>query len=375
MNLLRHFFTAMLFIAAITSCDRPGGPGLVDRHATPETKHLYEHLKALSGKHILFGQQGALTQEYGRWSHRDTAFTCDLYAVCGHYPAVYGYDFGEAEERYLAMERKAIMGSYQRGGVITFSQHMQNPVSGRGPRDTTLNIDDILPGGAFHKNYTDILDRVGTFAKNLTTAGGKPIPVIYRPFHEHTGNWFWWGEDFNTPGQFISLWRFTVDYLRDTLGVHNFLYAYSPDTVESAAHYLERYPGDGYVDILGIDIYRDVESNNLPEFLKRIRMVVGLATEKNKVAALTETGYSRHDITDWWTGFLGQVARDPVARKISYLLLWANYHDDMYYSIYPGNPSVPDFLKMIRDTTFMFEDEMPDMYAPMNQAGEKENGF
>ena len=351
----------------MTACQPQQNAGTVDKDATTQTKNLFAHLKELSGKHILFGQQDALTHGYDWWGHRDSTHICDLYQVCGHYPALYGYDFGGGRDRYLNLERSVIMNSYQRGGVITFSQHMPNPVSGRGPRDTTLNMDEILPGGAYHKNYTDILDRVGNFARNLKTAEGIPIPIIYRPFHEHTGNWFWWGEDYNTPGQFINLWRFTVDYLRDSLGVHNFLYAYSPDTVESAAHYLERYPGDDYVDILGIDIYRDVESNNLPAFLKRIRMVVKLAEEKNKVAALTETGYARHDIIDWWTGFLGQISKDSVARKISYLMLWANYHDDDYFSIYPGNPSEPDFLKMIKDSTFMFEDELPDMYGPVKK--------
>ncbi|HYW96517.1 MAG TPA: glycosyl hydrolase [Bacteroidales bacterium] len=365
MNYLRFISLTFCFPFMMLSCNRAPEVNIVDKGATEQTKNLYAHLKALSNDHILFGQQGALTQGYGWWRHHDSTSTSDLYEVSGHYPALYGYDFGRVQKRYLDMERKVILQSYHRGGVITFSQHMQNPASGKGPRDTTLNLDDILPGGYAHKNFTDILDKVGSFAKSLKTPDGTLIPVIYRPFHEHTGNWFWWGEAFNTPDQFVSLWRFTVHYLRDSLNVHNFLYAYSPDTVESVAHYLERYPGDDYVDVLGIDIYRDVESNNLPAYLKRIRMVVNLAEKKNKIAALTETGYSRHDITDWWTAFLGQVAKDPVAKKISYLMLWANYHDDQYYSIYPGNASEPDFLEMIRDSTFLFEDELPDMYAPV----------
>ncbi len=366
MKSLRIYFVVFLFPFLFISCTSHSPvTALADKDATSETRNLYLHLGRLSENYILFGQQGALLEGYNRdWRH-DSSMTSDLYEVSGHYPAVYGYDFGEGQDWLLSREKQAIMDSYERGGVITFSHHMQNPATGRNVRDTTLNLDEILPGGASHQKYTAILDKVGRFANNLKTEDGTLIPIIYRPFHEHTGNWFWWGEPFCTRDQFVSLWRFTVDYLRDSLNVHNFLYAYSPDTVESAEHYLERYPGDDYVDILGIDIYRDVESNDLPAFLKRIRLVVDIAEEKNKVAALTETGYSRHDLTGWWTGFLGHIAEDPVASKISYLLLWANYRDDMYFSIYPGNPSGPDFLEMIKDTVFMFEDELPDMYGPV----------
>ena len=72
------------------------------------------------------------------------------------------------------------------------------------------------------------------------------------------GNWFWWGKNHCTVEEFKELYRFTVTYLRDSLQVHNFLYAFSPDcgfTTEKG--YLERYPGDEYVDVVGMDNYWD----------------------------------------------------------------------------------------------------------------------
>ena len=55
------------------------------------------------------------------------------------------------------------------------------------------------------------------------------LPMIFRPWHEFDGDWFWWGRAHSTVDEFKSLYRLTVSELRDTNGVHNFIYAFSPD--------------------------------------------------------------------------------------------------------------------------------------------------
>lgn len=77
---------------------------------------------------------------------------------------------------------------------------------------------------------------------SLRTDAGEYVPVLFRPFHEHTGNGFWWGKGNCTAEEYIALWRFTLEYLRDTKGVHNLLYVYSPDIVSSQDNYLEFWP-------------------------------------------------------------------------------------------------------------------------------------
>ena len=84
---------------------------------------------------------------------------------------------------------------------------------------------------------------------------GTLIPVVFRMYHEHTGAWFWWGSKQCTPEEYKQLWIMTVEYLRDKKNVHNLLYAYSPSETKNEAEYLERYPGDEYVDIVGYDCY------------------------------------------------------------------------------------------------------------------------
>ena len=84
---------------------------------------------------------------------------------------------------------------------------------------------------------------------------GEFIPVIFRPFHELNGNWFWWGGKNCTPDELKQLYQFTETYLRDKKNVHNLLYAYNTDKFSSKEEYL-KVSGDEWVDIIGFDIYQ-----------------------------------------------------------------------------------------------------------------------
>ena len=75
-----------------------------------------------------------------------------------------------------------------------------------------------------------------------------------------------------------ALWRMTVEYLRDEKGLHNLLYVYSPDVFETEAEYLERYPGDAYVDVLGSDDYQALKTDStVSDMTRRLGMVVRMA--------------------------------------------------------------------------------------------------
>ncbi len=341
---------------------------LVDSAATPETKALYYHLKNMKDTSVLFGQQAATIRGYGWLMEKGR---CDLHEVTGSYPAVYGWDFAwlgkrkwDKRNKYKQFWINEIIKAYENGGVNTFSWHMHNPVTDNSCRDTIETVKQIIPGGEYHENYKVYLDSVADVIQQLKGQNGEAIPIIFRPFHEHTGSWFWWGQNFCNTEDFISMWRFTVEYLRDEKELHNILYAYSTDTVANREQYLERYPGDEYIDILGIDIYRDVESNHPEKYMNRIKLVAEIAEEKGKIAALTETGFSNPDIENFWTEFvLKPIKNDPVARKISYMLFWANYSGGAFFSIYPGHESEPDFLKLYEDSFTLFRDDLPNLYA------------
>src|SRR5690606_25469462 len=153
-----------------------------------------------------------------------------------------------------------------------------------------------------HDDYRAKLDVVADFFKSLRAPGGELVPVIFRPFHEHTGSWFWWGRRHATVDEFKQLWRFTVEYLRDEKDVHNALYAYSTDVFDTSEDYLERYPGDDYIDLLGFDDYHSIKSKETQDvFVKRLRMLVEMAEERGKLAAVTETGVEGVPDPTWWT--------------------------------------------------------------------------
>jgi mannan endo-1,4-beta-mannosidase len=227
-----------------------------------------------------------------------------------------------------------------------------------------------LPGGENHDLFTSWLDRFVAFNDDLKVGAfrwlgfGTHVPIVFRPFHEHTGSWFWWGGSNVTAEEYIQLWRFTVEYLRDVKGVHNLLYAYSPDKFQSLEEYLEYYPGDEYVDILGVDDYSigrpggDVETTAW-----RLRTVTRLAAERNKVAAMTETGSDRIPDPEWWTGrLLKALDADEETRRVAWVLVWRNAHKGHHHAPYPGHPSAADFVEFYNSPLIVFADGLPDMY-------------
>lgn len=258
-------------------------PSLVDPDASDETRALYYNLHRLSAEATLFGHHDDLA--YGvHWTIEDglaqDTLTSDVERVTGAYPAVYGWDVArvvdwtdesddpEDDENDKEKERVRnwILEGYDRGGVITMPWHMDNPVSGGNSWDTTRAVAKMLPDSSHHEIYVDKLDQFAAFAKSLETGFwswlglGHEVPIIFRPFHEMNGHWFWWGVA--SPEDFKALWRFTVEYLRDEKELDNLLYAYSPDIFDSRDDYLEHYPGDEYVDVLGYDDYHTLTAYN-----------------------------------------------------------------------------------------------------------------
>ena len=318
----------------------------------------------MSGQHILFGHQDATA--YGiDWSAEPNK--SDVKSTTGAYPAVYGWDIGHLEIGKSAnldnvafdLMRTRITEAYHRGGINTVSWHATNPVNGQSAWDTTRNsVKEMLPGGKHHATYNDYLDRLATFFNSLKTTDGTAIPVIFRPFHEHTGSWFWWGEAFCTPEEYKALWQYTVTYLRNGEEGANLLFAYSSSTILSETQYLERYPGDDYVDIVGFDDYcMGNEEAYIERMTNSLRILTDVAEKRNKVAAITETGYEQLPNTHWFTQVLYPTIKDyPVA----WVLLWRNAinRPNHYYVPYPAHPAANDFRAFYRLPAICFGDKL-----------------
>jgi mannan endo-1,4-beta-mannosidase len=386
-----HFILVILVV--FTSCSTADRSyDLVDPLANEHTQYLYGNMRALSGKGLMFGHQNTLSSGY-YWTgsdHPDTPSRSDVKDVTGSYPAVYGWDLANFMQIGLNEDEKKIRREellnysregFQRGGILSYSWHASNPLTKGSFYDTTRAVHTILPGGELHESYRQSLDEIAEFFLALDS-----IPAIFRPWHEHNGDWFWWGKGLCTEEDFVALWRFTVEYLRDEKKVHNLLYAYSPDRSRiDIEHfnrdYLYAYPGDEYVDIIGLDNYWDLghPANTTPAdqrkefFIRSAENVVDLAEAKDKLPALTEGGLEAiPDSTFWTQTILDAILTNEKTKKVSYFAVWRNAtyaieQRDHYYAPYPGQVSSADFMKFREHPFVLFEDELPNMYISPSQ--------
>ncbi|MFC4212327.1 glycoside hydrolase family 26 protein [Pedobacter lithocola] len=349
----------------------------IDAKATTETKALFYNLRNVSGKGVLFGQQDALMYGIGWKGEFDKS---DVKSVTGSHPALFGWDLesiakNDSQENQIRNAEKLksyCLQAYKMGGINTLSWHVQNFVTGKNYYDTTNCVSAILPGGGKHKEFTVALDKVASFIKSLKSDKGVAVPVIFRPFHENTGNWFWWGKPFCTAQEYKTLWQFTVQYLRDKKGLHNILYAYSPDRISgNFENYMDRYPGDNYVDVLGFDNYYELKDINdeksIALAVKSIGQICNYAISKNKIAALTETGQEKIVQPNWFTTVFKKIIGDVAASKISYIMVWRNANTGHFYAPYPGHQSEQDFKDFYNNTRTLFlKDVGREMYKTQN---------
>ena len=375
MTLLRKSFSLLLLLIVASSIAVAQKNKPIDREATRETRKLYKSLRKLSKKHTLFAHQHATEYGHGWAGEEDRS---DVKSVTGSHPAMIGVDImgfsGRSPEQIARAKEnltKNVVDTYNRGGVTTVAWHFSNPVSGGGFywRDSISlpAVKYIIPGGEAHEKYKEILDGVGEWAHGLRGADGQLVPVIFRPFHEFDGGWFWWGKPHCTREEFISLWHFTVSYLRDSLDVHNFIYAFSPDNrFLTEEEYLERYPGDEWVDMVGMDNYGDLGRNRyaIDTAALKLKIVSDYARKAGKLAAFTETGLESIPNTTWWTETLLKAMRMHDMR-LAYVLVWRNDRNSPthYYAPYPGQVSVPDFIKFYNDPYTLFENDLKNIYG------------
>ncbi len=341
---------------------------LTDKKATRETRYLYQNLQQLQTKSVLFGMHDATGYGVG-WS--DDNDRSDVKSVTGDYPAVYSEDMSGTDGFPQDAGKKYRQESaYARGGVITMCWHQVDP-QGRGFYSSDVGnenvVKTILPGGTFHSFYKDRLKKVALYFKSLRGPHGENIPVIFRPYHEHTGNWFWWGDTQCSPAEYAELWQFTVGYLTDSLNVHNLLWAISPSSTNlySGTGYERIYPGHDYVDIIGGDYYfsSPASGDDKANYLKFLQTLGREALQTGKVGAVTEVGQETLKNADWFTQYLlPPLKADSLASQLVYAAVWRNASTTHHYAPYPGHPSAPDFVSFFNDPYTLFESDLPKLY-------------
>ncbi len=355
---------------------------MVDASATKETVALFYNLKRLAQTKTAIGQQDAFNSFY-----QDAGGDSDIKKNTGFDPAILGSDFmfitdknnnEQSNNWFYQQEQKIIadtQAAYAKGIINTFSWHLREPYNEDSFYTADMTSDQkstafrsILPGGANNEWYKKKLDKVASVVSNLKGSNGELIPIIFRPFHEFDGSWFWWGADFCTADEYKKAYQFTVDYLKNTKGVHNILYAFSPDnSYTTETNYLSRYPGDKYVDIIGMDNYGDFNNQGQTGSDRantKLKILSDYAKAKVKIAALTETGYrvtsTTPAITDWFSTFLySALTKNDI--QISYVMFWNN-NTDGYYVPNGSVSNTADFKTYSLKTKSALANSLPKMY-------------
>ena len=353
----------ILPVLGLITCNNTPMP--TDREATKETVKLYQNLLELQKAKMMFGHQDALAYGHG-WFYEEGRW--DVKDVCGDLPAIYGWEIGHLElgdaysldSVHFDNIQNWIKLVYERGGINTISWHLRNPLTGGSSWDVSSKkvVKAILPRGEKHELFKAYLDKLAEFLLALKADDGTYIPILFRPFHEHTGSWFWWGKDLCSAEDYKALWQFIIEYLQDYKGIHHLLYIYSSDGIDTPAEYLERYPGDDLIDVFGFDLY-DRGGDYTIRLERCAEIVSTLASERGKVATVSETGSHDTIRTEWWTNTLLKTLHPY---DLSYALVWRNPWKPIdahgNFGPYKESPDSKDFIKFYNDPKTMFQQEL-----------------
>ena len=400
---------------------------LADPNATAAAVQTARYLAAMgSSDHLIFGHQDSVWSKSGTPASPLNGLTgSDVEDITGTPAGVVGFDglslvgtdfsaglwnqtfaqqgmpgidietLGEPAANVKAL---ANLTNYclDRGELVTLSCHMPNfsqvkertgYQEGKEPGYarydfTTSNMRDksgdpvrsILPGGAYNARFTAYLDMIADYAAQVDGA------VIFRPFHEGTGGWFWWGTDTCDAKTYQQLFRYTVTYLRDRKQVHNLLYVYSVDGNQGfMKETVKRYPGDDYVDIIGLDIYQTDPAPDSSQWFAGLSSGLAqlgkFAVQHGKLLAVTETGVNtstpapgdvvtglpRSGCPDrqWFEKLLDTAS----ASNACYVLVWSN-NSEMFHTPFVrslnssgglyGHELLDDFLRFYNDRRSVF---------------------
>lgn len=398
-------------MTAITQKPRPAAPTEIsnpdwsflpcDREASMAARSVLVCLEGLSRQYrVIFGHQNDTLL------HVREGVLSDVEDMTGDISGLVGFDAlslsgdgreGMDPDTCLVQMVSAAEDTSERGAILSMSAHIPNLSSPKirvledGSHDfslcTTNTSKDLsndcaaesLPGGKYNEIFCEYLD---IMARYFLALQEKEIAVLFRPFHEGNGNWFWWGTCTDSE-TYRSLYRYTADYLKQK-GVHNLLYVYSVSgAVTDAGAFLDRYPGDSYVDIMAFDLYDDYRSAPFqynPRFFERLeescQLLHSISQKHNKVSAISETGIwvLKEDGSDYqgllpsgnpilgknWYGKIGEIA---INNQISYFMVWnssspKSTHLPYKVSDSAGHELTDDFIRFYNEDYSLFASEI-----------------
>ncbi len=292
--------------------------------ATAETQSLYRFLCDTYGNHVISGQQ-----ESTWMGSEDYEFNI-IHNASGKYPALRGLDY--MGDDFAGCNRRA-KAWYAKGGIVTICWHCGSDFSGSHTESMNTNLDwdkALTPGTNEYNALIAGMDKGAKALKELQEAG---VPVIWRPFHEFDGKWFWWGK--GGAENFKKLWRIMYDRYTKDWGLDNLIWnlGYCGDVNDGW------YPGDPYVDIIGADTYVNHTDSLLSMYQKTARVA-------DKPVCLHENG----PIPD----------PDKLAADHSGWLWFMTWHTSFVDS---NEINTASYLNHVYNSEYLLTlDELPDVY-------------
>ncbi|MCF7708935.1 MAG: glycoside hydrolase family 26 protein [Verrucomicrobia bacterium] len=249
----------------------------INPDATDEARAVLKFLnsiqgdKTLAGQHVIYGD--ATDREIGYIFENTGKRPALVEFEGGIFAKKYSDDYYERQDRLV----EEAIEYWKKGGLIAICWHWGNPMKPRNTyQNTKVEFDikaSLREGTPEHEALIKDLDVTARMLKKLRDAG---VPVLWRPLHEICGGWFWWSKQGKDPAQ--ALWKFIYEYYTGHHNLNNLLWVYSA----SQEMRNEWFPGHEYADVIGVDIYREGEQDELANFNKMA------AIAGDKPVALTE---------------------------------------------------------------------------------------
>ncbi|MGN0690107.1 MAG: glycosyl hydrolase [Oscillospiraceae bacterium] len=257
-------------------------------NASAEAKKLLDYLSETAGKAIITGQhtQTNTMEEIGYIREKtEKEPLLRGFELLAYSPNINYKDASEECLREVYENRNtmktALKWAKETHGIVTLTFHWFSPLGGRDKsfyaKNTDFDAEKILTEGTPERTafYND-MNIIGSELKKFKDAD---IPILWRPFHEADGEWFWWGA--KGPVVASKLYRLMFEYYTDMLCLDNLLWVWNCPVKEA-------YPGDEYVDIVSMDIY--LKNYEKTDYRKEYETLIR-ETSPNKTAALAEIGY------------------------------------------------------------------------------------
>jgi mannan endo-1,4-beta-mannosidase len=383
-----------------------GSSAPADPNATAATRTVLANLRSFDmGSSDVFDRRVLIGQQEADVSNRSTSglvrVPSDLEAVTRKAPALVSYELSHAYPRSTTMFdpaglragrgalRELVLDKHAKGALVSFLWHMRCPKASANDRDLfapedcprDYRLEELLERkrdgsrGAHFAEWRALLDELAELLWSLKDQHGELVPVQIRPFHEHTGAWFWWGRT-NPASIYAAVWREMVTYLREGRGLHNVLWVYCPgaptdrNLLAAGGSFEAYYPGDAYVDVVAFDRYDRGDGTFASGYEADLAKIGAFARAHGKVAAVGEVGLqgigpdgSTRD-PSWFTRAMLAPLKAR-GRSFAYVGLWRNAPWEKFIPEPRDGALADDLRRMADDPAALFAGRH-DLYVPLH---------